>query len=733
MTHGVLTLTSDLGLGYVLGVAALALGSIALLAWELWGRTRGRLPVALSGLVAVVLVALSVLRPATVTSRGGQVGPRIVVLADRSRSMALPGDEGTRSETMKSALARLRAAAGPARLRLLGFGQGKAVPWDPTAHGEPSRLAPRSDLAAALASVADTPEERPSAIVVLSDGRLDRPAVEAPDAETRAALGSLSVPVHTVGLAHRAPRDASIRAVRAAGAAIAHQPLPIRIEIGCEGLACDEVPVAVHEVLDGAPPALLASGTAHIQSGAATVELSVVLERAGVRIVQVSIDSPPDDEVKENDRRLIAFDVGRDRVRLLHVAGRPTYDVRALRMWLKSNASVDLVAFFILRTDASVVKAAEDDLALIRFPVDELFTEHLPSFDAVVLQDFNAATYGLYKHLPALAGYVKRGGGLIMVGGPASFSGGHYAGTPLAGVLPVVLEPSGASTYDLSPAVPAYTDVARAIPVLGPLRAVLGETLPEMVGSNRVGDARDGSFVLFTHPRIRTRSGAPMPLLTLGESGDGRSIALALDATYRLAYSELGSETSGRAHGALWDGLLGWLMRDPRYEPAQVDLVGPCTAGEPFDFAVRPLPGEASAVELTVRRLETREVVFEKSAPAGSPAPIVIAAGALAPGAYSVRARVGSGPAARRDFACERGADEWADSRPDVERLRAIAKATGGRYVPASSAGRIPIPPAVQVSAERYVRPVLPPWVWTVLAAVALGVHWIARRRTGLA
>ena len=93
----------------------------------------------------------------------------------------------------------------------------------------------------------------------------------------------------------------------------------------------------------------------------------------------------------------------RDRLRLLHVAGRPTYDVRALRMWLKSDESIDLVAFFILRTDEDNTETTDDsELALIPFPVDELFTEHLPSFDAVILQDIDAVTYKLARHLPAL-------------------------------------------------------------------------------------------------------------------------------------------------------------------------------------------------------------------------------------------------------------------------------------------------------------------------------------------
>ena len=731
-------LSSDLNRPLSYAALALALASIVLLAFELQRRRKGGILVALTGFAATALLALAVLRPASVLSRGSLVGPRVVLLADRSRSIDLPGDQGTRRETLARATLDIKKAAGKARLRVLGFGDGPAAAWDPTAPQGSAEGVPaiHSDLGAALMSLAGRAEERPASIVVLSDGRLDRPSENQPGPAVLEALRGLKVPVHTISLASAAPPDASIRSVRAAGAAVAHQPLPLTIQIGCDGgLACEDLTVSARELIDGGPPALLASGVAHLEHGSATVELSITLDRAGPRIVEVAIQAPDGDAIPDNDRRLIAFDVARDRVRVLHVAGRPTYDVRALRMWLKSDASVDVVTFFILRTHTDEVKASEEDLALIPFPVDELFSEHLPSFDAVVLQDFNAAPYNLLRHLPALARYVEHGGGLIMVGGPDSFAGGHYAGTRLADVLPVALEqgPTDAA-FDLGSFAPSYTDVARAAPVLRPLRSFNGEALPQMAGANRVGDARQGAFVLWTHPKMKTPSGSPMPLLALGEKGDGRSIALAVDGTYRLSYSALGSETAGRAHGALWDGLLGWLMRDPRYEPAQVELESQCMAGVPLSLRVRPLPGSEGVLNVEVARLERRDVVVRKQEPARKGGELAtVDVGKLEPGGYSAKVWVGTGPSTRRDFACERGGDEWADSRPDEARLRAIAQATGGEFLRASDAGRLPLPPATEVAAERRVEPVLPPWMWTMLAAASLGIHWIARRKTGLA
>src|SRR5689334_22236357 len=525
-------LSSDLShpLSYV--ALALALASIVLLVFELERRRKAGIVVALTGLVATALLTLAVLRPASVFSRGSLVGPRVVVLADRSRSIDLPGDRGTRREALVRAVADIKRAAGKARLRVLGFGDGPPVPWDPTAPGAPPDLPPsgRSDLGAALMSLAGRAEERPASIVVLSDGRLDRPAENLPGPAVIEALRGLKVPVHTVSLASSSPPDASIRSVRAAGAAVAHQPLPLTIQIGCDGgLACEDLTVTARELIEGGRPALLASGVAHLEHGSATVELSITLDRAGPRIVEVAIQSPDGDAIPDNDRRLVTFDVARDRVRVLHVAGRPTYDVRALRMWLKSDASVDVVAFFILRTPTDDVNAGQDELALIPFPVDELFSEHLPSFDAVVLQDFNAEPYGLTKHLPALARYVDKGGGLIMVGGPDAFGPGNYGGTKLAEVLPVEISADRrAPGSDPVSFLPRLTDAGRAAPVLAPLRALIGEELPEMPGTNIVGDARPDATVLLVHPTRTTKSGAPMPLLALGERGSGRTMALTI-------------------------------------------------------------------------------------------------------------------------------------------------------------------------------------------------------------
>lgn len=734
------SIADDIGTAPAIAVAVLVVLGLGLLAVELrLARERGRGLVFATGLLGMLLFAAAVLRPARITVHGMRVGPRVVVLVDQSRRLLIPTDDvtpagqATRRKRALDAARELGKVLDGARVSVLGFGEGSAVPITLEGDDTGGRLTTESDLRAALSGLVGGAGEHPEAVVVVSDGRLSTPTA---DAVVREHLGRLGVPVHTVEVEKRAPKDASIRSVRAAGAAVAHQSLALTVEVGCSGgLSCKLVPVTVTELMSDVEPALLASGEAKIEDGVGRVQLDVTLDRAGERVLQVAIEAPEGDELAANDSRLLTLAVARDRVRLLHLAGRPTYDVRALRRWLKSDEAVDVVAFFILREGTQGEddpNADERDLALIEFPVNELFTTHLPSFDAVILQDIDAVRYKLAQHLPRLARYVEAGGGLIMVGGPSSFGGGKYSQTPLDSVLPVE-QVSGGEDIDMTSFVPEYTEAGRAAPVTRGLRDLVSEELPTMHGTNLLGAARASAIVLLEHPKLKAGI-ARMPVLALGEAGDGRSIALSIDDTHQLAFSEFAAKVAGRAYGALWDGLLGWLMRDPRYEAARVELAHDCIAGEPAALRVTRLPGMAGKVDVSIERLGIRRSgdKIEASAAASNETTVEVPLPRLEAGGYTARVKIGAAPPTRHDFACERAGPAWADSRPDPERLERIAEVTGGKAVSYKNVGAIPVPKATEVAAERHVSPVFPAWAWSLAGAVMLGAHWVARRRSGL-
>lgn len=732
-----LSLSDDLPTA-VLVVAVMALvATVVLLAVEL-GPRRGRRPwIVVTGMLAAVFSTLAVLRPLHVTEVGRRLPARFVVLVDGSHRMTLPAQEAgagpSRKEVARGVLDRLRRDNPGVELEVREFAEGPLS-------GLGARVDSSSRLTEALSELARAPAGTPPRIVVVSDGRLASPTPE--QAETAGAGLVEGALVHTIAVTERTPRDRSVRQVLTTEVAVAHQPLRLEVEVGCvPSTLCDDSEVVVHELLEGRPAEVLARGALGGEGELRRLALEFTLERAGKRLIEVRVSGEPD-EIVDNDARLVPIGVRRDRTRILHVAGRPTYDVRALRGFLEGDASIDLVSFFILRTQRDDVGAEEEEIALIPFPVEELFTEHLPSFDAVVLQDIDAVAYRLDDYLEPLADYVRRGGGLVMVGGPTGFSAGGYARTPIEEVLPVTL-PHPDDAVDGAPVTPEYTASGRAAPALGRLRRLLGDALPRMAGSNVLGPARPGAQVLWQHDRRQTPTPegvTGMPLLVLGEVADGRSVALAVNGTYHLGFGSLGVRTAGEGHRALWDGLLGWLMRDPRYESAQLSADGPCIAGLPLQLSLSTLPTSARDIRLEISPLGAN--------PGAAESPLIEPVGGvnsgelavrhafrvsgLPAGAHAARAFVGGAAPSRLLVPCEVGGAAWADSRPDPKRLERIAAATGGVARRATDSLALPQPERPFLRSERRSRPLLPPWVWSTLASAALGVHWLVRRRGGL-
>src|SRR6478736_1522911 len=256
-------LTEDLPKLGLIGVVGLVLFALVLLSLELREHGRRVLLTFATGVLGVLLLAMAVLRPVAITTKGQLAGPPVTVLVDESRRLLLRAGEETRRERAKKAVDQLREALPNARLEVLGFGDGELTPAfaEQNAANEGEELTTHSDLLGALESVLQRPGQRPRAIVVVSDGRLTRPG-ENVDAEALSRL-TAGVPVHTVSLGKEAPKDASVLSVRATGTAVAHQKFALSVEVACdERLSCDEVPVVVRELLEGEPPAVLARGKA---------------------------------------------------------------------------------------------------------------------------------------------------------------------------------------------------------------------------------------------------------------------------------------------------------------------------------------------------------------------------------------------------------------------------------------------------------------------------------------
>ena len=264
----------------------------------------------------------------------------------------------------------------------------------------------------------------------------------------------------------------------------------------------------------------------------------------------------PGEAIAENNHRAFVLRVVRDKIRVVHVAGRPTWDVRFLRGLLKHDPNIDLVSFFILRSPSDIEFVPSEETSLIPFPCEELFQEQLRSFDLVILHNFNYSAYCGQFLQPAIVPFVNEGGAVAMLGGDPSFSSGGYYGSELSQILPVVLMPddSGgtpASGGGVSNGVSALIDSEFFQPRLTPagkshvvtaLRLDVRENAgswdgpPPLEGLNLVARARPQATVLLAHPKLRDDSGNPMPVLTVAESGKGRTLSLQADSTWRWGF-----------------------------------------------------------------------------------------------------------------------------------------------------------------------------------------------------
>src|SRR4029079_4238345 len=77
-------------------------------------------------------------------------------------------------------------------------------------------------------------------------------------------------------------------------------------------------------------------------------------ERVGKYVYEISTPILDGEAIAENNARSFLLKVIRDKIRVLQVAGRPSWDERFLRGLLKRDPNVDLISFFILRTPSDL-------------------------------------------------------------------------------------------------------------------------------------------------------------------------------------------------------------------------------------------------------------------------------------------------------------------------------------------------------------------------------------------
>ncbi len=479
---------------------------------------------------------------------------RSVILVDASRSMTIADGGRTRTEDAAILVDQIGENA-----TVLTFGDGL------TGSTSAGSVESGTDIGEALEQVADRYlGQELTSVVLITDG-IDRGGLRSAFAAGSATVPQLPGPltIYQVGR-DRGLHDDSIEDVRSGGFAFLRTPF--HLEASVKGRPGSDMELTLRRegrLVDTARVAL-------DEDGRGSARFEVTPTAVGRFVWEVSIPVAADDGVPGNNRFPVVVRVVRDRTRVLQVSGSPSTDQKFLRLFLKEDPSVDLVSFFILRTHRDFGAGwYPDELSLIPFPYERLFTEQLSTFDVVIFQNFDFKPY--FENAPMqllgnMANFVKQGGAFVMVGGDRSFDLGEYANTPIEEVLPVRLGVKGAKAYEET-FLPTLTPSGGGHPVTriagSPAdSAAAWKGLPAQDGMNLNRGLADGAASLLDHPTLQV-SGGPMPVLAVREYGAGRTMALMSDASWRWSFSEAAAGRGNQTYLRFWKGALRWLVADP--------------------------------------------------------------------------------------------------------------------------------------------------------------------------
>lgn len=684
----------------------------------------------LSAAAAFVLASQPTFWAERTRSQPGQ----LAVVLDVSRSMGIVTDGNSRSDRLRELVERWKKSpeAGAASWYVFG-GELSAVEWQKLEE-ELAPTAPATLLAPSLVELSERDDL--GAIVVVSDGA---------DTSSMPIPTQLGTRVHGVLVPDARPlRDDAISELDADAVAFLHGEGKVHAVVSSTGLGARTLTVTLAR-----GERTLVERTVQVEEGASrALELGFEPQDLGREVYTLRVATDPDDDVPENNARSFLVRVARDRLRVLHVSGRPSWDQRFLRGFLKRDPSIDLVSFYILRSVHDLTMSDPSELALIPFPTDELFRQHLTSFDLILLQDFDYAPYQMAPYLPLIRDYVRQGGGLAMIGGTLSFDGGGYAETALAEVLPAKMrasDPTGAQIIEgpftpevviplvHHPLLELYPDPAQT---LAAFRA-----LEPLVGANALLGVREGAMALLEHPKAKTPSGERVPVLSVGSYGRGRTLAFGTDTSWHWSMPTAGKGGDPSAYDRFWDRAIRWLTRDPLLEPSslstETESYGPKArirvTGLARDARYRALRHTDLTLSLldadgkVQRTVETRSddtgrLELEVEAPAQ-------------PGMYTLALSHAERELARTPFLVELSGVELAHPAPRPELLEKLASATGGDFAAtpddAPDLGAFDTTRTTALGIERHAPFATPLWAALLFAVIVL--EWVLRRRWGVA
>ncbi|MGI8524923.1 MAG: hypothetical protein ACR2K5_01900 [Pseudolabrys sp.] len=500
---------------------ALALAALLLLA-----RSRG----ALVRAIALGLMVLALANPSLTREDRDPIPSVAAVIIDKSPSQDF-GNRNEQTEATRAALVeRLRRIPGlEVRVSEAGRADGET---------DGTRL-----FSALSSTLADVPPDRVAGAIMITDGRVHDVPAEA------AALG-FAAPLHALITGRADERDRRVVLTTAPRFGIVGQSQTIGFRVEDQGASGGIAEVTVRrdgEVLEKRAVAVHADN-----------KVTVQIPHAGQNFVEIEASLLEGELTPVNNRAVVSIDGVRDKLRVLLVSGEPHAGERTWRNLLKSDASVDLVHFTILRPPEKQDGTPINELSLIAFPTRELFQQKISEFQLIIFDRYARQGVLPLIYFDNIANYVRDGGAILVAAGPDYASSTSIWKTPLDAILPA--EPSGDVTE--IPFRAALTDAGKKHPVTRGLEGS-DASPPHWSRWFRLVDTgrNTGTTVM--------KGANDKPLLVLGREDKGRVALLLSDHIWLWARGYEG----GGPHLDLLRRLSHWLMKQPDLEEEALRLI----------------------------------------------------------------------------------------------------------------------------------------------------------------
>ncbi len=558
-------------------------------------------------------------------------------------------------------------------------------------------------MSALTDALAEEPRARIAGIVALSDGRL-HDLEYAPD---------LPAPLHLVLTGRATDWDRRLIVRNAPAFAIIGEPVTLTLRIEDNGAVPADAggSAQLQIAIDGGTPE-----TYSVPIGQ-DLELPVTLPHGGRNVLQFSVPEAAGEITARNNTALIQMNGVRDRLRVLLVSGEPHAGGRTWRNLLKSDSSVDLVHFTILRPPEKQDGVPVGELSLIAFPTRELFLEKIDDFDLIIFDRYQRRGILPAIYLDNVARYVSEGGAVLVAAGPDFATADSIYRSPLGTVLPG--EPTARVLEERY--VPQVTDLGQRHPVT----AALPQADTWGAWLRQIDIAADAGHVLMTGTDER-------PLLMLNRVGEGRVALLASDHAWLWSRGYDG----GGPQLELLRRLAHWMMKEPELE--EEALFAEDIGGQRMRILRRTLSEQTGQVTVTDPQGLATTLDLVETAPGTFEAEVEgtgIGLYRLAEGERS--AVIGLGPAAPREFvetiatgdllapliAAQRGGIfRIEEGLPSVRSVRSGRPAAGRGWLGL-------IPRDAYETRDVTQSALLPPWLVLLLAAGFIAAGWLREGR----